>query len=239
MKKFLSAMLMIALAFTAAFSLFGCAENISESFVAEGAIYSKGTQTVTVRTKNETVTFSDKVSAADFSLSSELGGKTVTGVSFVNNAEIKIELTGTLSSTTASPYEYYKLTANKHAFNENASAEILVTVYQHPPMMNVTGGRSSKAGGKYSGSNTFSLDYGSFITENCTAENITLIGNNGEIASLSATSDSLYIYVKNYVFSETEPYPAVKISADCTTFNHEVIVSINGGTGLLNSYEML
>ena len=230
MKKF--NILYIALIVLFAWLFASCASNHFTFTDVEGSLYAMGTQTITVTTSDD-AKFEEKLETSYVTLSEQLKGKTVDSIKYISETKAEITISGKLENYTEnSNYTYYNIELSSKALKGNTTATVVTKVYLCSPKilaLSVFFTTDKMATSK------FSLDYGSFIEENCNTSNIKLPDSNGVIISVTVNSDNtLTISVENYISSEESKYPLVKISANCTTFNQDIYVSV--GQMLFSTY---
>ena len=221
MKKF--NILNIILLFLLAGLFVSCASYHFTFTDVEGRLYAMGTQTITVTTSDD-AKFEEKLETSYVTLSDKLKGKTVDSIKYISETKAELTISGRLENySTESSYDYYSFELSTKALKGNTSATVMVTVYLSSPTIRAN---SVLFTTDKMASSTFSLDYGSFIEENCTTNNITLPDSNGSITSVKVEQNQLLITVEDYKSIEESKYPVVKISASCTTFDVDIYVYV-------------
>ena len=221
--SFLLALVLLATA--AVFSVACAAERERRNNIeVNGSIYIEGEQTiyvsgVTSAMGDAPAVFHSDITAADITLGGAVAGKTIESVSFVSSEEIRIVLSGKVTSFEGDG-ALGEVTVSARALEGNEDSYGIVRVYT-PKLSTesnfVVGSATNK---QYS--STFSLPYGSF-TDYATVENIALVDpTNGVLSKVEVSEGKLSVTVEQYDPTKGETYPLVRIPANATTFNVEI-----------------
>lgn len=234
--SFLSALVLLAT--VAVFSVACAAERERRNNIeVDGIIYIDGKQTIYVSGVTSVMgdapaVFHSDITAADITLGGAVAGKTIESVSFVSSEEIRIVLSGKVTSFEGDG-ALGEVTISARALEGNEDSYGMVRVYK-PKLSTksslVSGSTTNK---KYI--STFSLPYGSF-TDYATVENIALVDRtNGVLSKVEVSERELSVTVEQYDTTKGETYPLVRIPANATTFNVEIEVYVGK---MLSSYPL-
>lgn len=207
------------------FSLTSCeGQNTLVYTNTTGAIYAKGTQTVTISRGSDTdLAFESTISKSNLSLPSELAGKSIDSVTYVDAGSIQVTLSGSLTSPdTSSSYHYYQITINNDGMVGNNIVNATVTVYSTGPAISATASSynySTKDGvTTVNASSTYSLPYGNFNPLSFDG-GLTLTGTTSGTLTYDASETSATFTVREAVIAADSDYPYVTLTAACTSFN--------------------
>lgn len=225
--SFLSALVLLAT--VAVFSVACAAERERRNNIEVGGmIYIDGEQTIYVSGVTSVMgdapaVFHSDITAADITLGGAVAGKTIESVSFVSSEEIRIVLSGKVTSFEGDG-ALGEVTVSARALEGNEDSYGMVRVYT--PKLSTVFGSVTGSTTKQKCRSLFSLPYGSF-TDDATAENIALVDpTNGVLSEVALIEGELRVTVENYDPTKGEKYPLVRIPANATTFNVEIEVHV-------------
>jgi len=232
MKKILITITLILCIFASCFAFCGCglfSATINTSGIATGTLYGKGTQTITVELND--VTFRTTVGSSNCTLEAGFAGKKIDNLTFITEHKISITISGTLTITKETSYDYFIMNIDSGAFKGDSTAQISIKMIYSAPAMS-SNGYSYMTTGKniITASNTYVLPYGNFVGNYCNSQNITLADEANGTLSITLADNRLTLTVTNFDTS-VEDYPTVIIGANCTTFENEMQVLVGKSYG--------
>lgn len=207
-------------------TLSSCGSTNSYAYVSSDYLYAKGTQTITVTSDNEGK-FSKSITTAKLSLTAQMDGKTIDEVSFIDEKNITITISGSLTTVDKSTdYSFYQINLLKGSLGGSDTGSVTVRCYSSSPQISSTSYAAFGSASNKTVSSTYSLPYGTFIESNCTSENIFLPDDDGTITTISVTDNQLFIRITGYAETSEYEYPVIQISAKCTSFNIDIYVYV-------------
>lgn len=212
------------------FMLVSCSGKSHYTFTSSGLLYSKGSQKISIIVEEDTTTFESSVKKENFKLSTELSGKTISNLTYIDKNTVELVIEGSLDKVNDSEYDYHEIEISNDALKGNSTATVVVKVYNHSPRVLAGSVTYIKSGSSAHAASKYSLPYGEFIEANCTNENITLQNGNGDI-TISIVEEKLKVDITNFVITdENDRYPYIKISKVCTSFNEDIFIKVGLAT---------
>lgn len=196
------------------------ANNIDVS----GYIYIDGQQPLFIEGQpslndDEAARFKDTISASDIVLGGELAGKRVTSVEYKDESSLVVYLDGKANDFEGDSV-YCKVTVKGSATKDGKNSYGYVILRK--PKLTCMGGMYTTNTLK----SRLSLPYGEFITDNVTAENITVVEPAGaRVEEVKVADGDLYVTVSG--LADRFDYPTISISASVTSFNKQITITLS------------
>lgn len=205
----------------------GFASETYANITATDAVYSMGTQIVTIEKSNygtdmPEVRFKESISAADIVVGNALEGKTVKNVVYVHAACIRIEFEGNTREEGGAD-KTGTITVKHSGLLSEGDSFCVVSVLKPQLKVSALTVEKIKSGGetRYNIMTSYFLPVGTF-TDVATAENIKLADESLGTLVVKLVEDELTLSVSQCSVSA----PEAIISAAATSFNKEVVVKL-------------